>query len=99
MSQTDKRILSVVGLGDAGQLTIPAEFRRALALTGGSTLALVQVGDALVLAPYDDELVAVTERLEAAMAESSSDVDDLNRAAEDARAEIVCEEFGEEEKP
>lgn len=99
MSRTDKRILSVVGLGDAGQLTIPAEFRQALALTGGSTLALMRVGDALVLAPYDNELMAVTERLEAAMDAAPSDVDDLIRAAADARAEIVREEFGEEDKP
>jgi bifunctional DNA-binding transcriptional regulator/antitoxin component of YhaV-PrlF toxin-antitoxin module len=98
MSQTDKRILSVVGLGDAGQLTIPPEFRQALALTGGSTLALVQVGDALVLAPYDKELMAVTERLEGAMDAAPSDVDDLIRAAAEARAEIVREEFGEEDE-
>lgn len=98
MQQTDKKTFSVVGLGDAGQLTIPAEFRRALALTGGSTLALVQVGDALVLAPYDSELMAVTERLEAAMDAAPSDVHDLIKAAEEARAEIVREEFGEEEK-
>jgi bifunctional DNA-binding transcriptional regulator/antitoxin component of YhaV-PrlF toxin-antitoxin module len=99
MSQTDKKILSVVGLGDGGQLTIPVEFRRALALTVGSSLTLVQVGDALVLAPYDNELMAVTERLEAAMDAAPSDVDDLIKAAADARAEIVREEFGEEEKP
>lgn len=68
-------------------------------LTGGSTLTLVQGGDALVLAPYDNELMAVTERLEAAMDAAPSDVDDLIRAAEEARAEIVREEFGEEEKP
>jgi len=44
-------------------------------------------------------LTAVAERLEAAMDAASSDVDDLIRAAMDARAEIVREEFGEEEKP
>lgn len=99
MQQTDKKTFSVVGLGDAGQLTIPVEFRRALALTVGSSLTLVQVGDALALAPYDNELMAVTERLEAALHAAPSDVDDLIRAAVDARAEIVREEFGEEEKP
>lgn len=98
MQQTDKKAFSVIGLGDAGQLTIPVEFRRALALTVGSSLTLLQVGDALVLAPYDDELMAVTERLEAAMDAAPSDVDDLIRASVDARADIVREEFGEEEK-
>jgi len=99
MSEANKKILSIVGLGEAGQLTIPAEFRRSLALTGGSSLALVQVGDALVLAPYDSDLMAVTARLEAAMEAATSDVDDLIRAAADARAEIVLEEFGEQERP
>ena len=99
MTETDRKAFSVVRLGEAGQVTIPAEFRRALTLTGASSLTIGQVGDALVLAPYESELMAVTERLEAAMDGAPSDVDDLIRAAVDARAEIVREEFGEEEKP
>jgi len=99
MPQTDVKIFSVVGLSEDGQLTIPAELRRALALTSDSSLALVQVGDVLVLAPYDDELGTVTKRLEDAMDAAASSVDDLIEAAADARAEIVREEFGDEEKP
>jgi hypothetical protein len=57
------------------------------------------VGDALVLTPYDNELAAVTGRLEAAMAAAASDVDDLVKAAAAVRGEIVREEFGEEENP
>lgn len=56
-----------------------------------------QVGDALVLTPYNNELAAVTGRLEAAMAAAASDVDDLIKAAAAVRGEIVREEFGEEE--
>jgi hypothetical protein len=75
------------------QLTIPVEFRCGLALTGVSSPAM-QVGDALMLAPYDKDLAAVTGRLEALMEAAASDVDDLIEAAADARGEIVREEFG-----
>ena len=98
MAQTDKRLFSVERLGDKGQLTIPAEYRRALALGDDTSLVIMQVGDALVIAPYDEALTATTARLEAAMDAAHSNVDDLIRASEEARAEIVQEEFGLEEE-
>jgi bifunctional DNA-binding transcriptional regulator/antitoxin component of YhaV-PrlF toxin-antitoxin module len=94
MAKTEQRIVSITRLGAKGRLTLPAQYRRALALSGDAALALVQVGDALVIAPHDEALAAVTQRLEAQMHRAGSDVDDLLAAAADARAEIVREEFG-----
>jgi bifunctional DNA-binding transcriptional regulator/antitoxin component of YhaV-PrlF toxin-antitoxin module len=98
MAHTDKRLLSVERLGAKGQLTIPAEYRRALALGDDTSLAIMQVGDALVIAPYDEALTAITARLEAAMDAAHSNVDELIHAAEEARAEIVHEEFDLQEE-
>jgi bifunctional DNA-binding transcriptional regulator/antitoxin component of YhaV-PrlF toxin-antitoxin module len=99
MAQTNKKLFSVERLGDKGQLTIPAEYRRALALGDDASLVIMQVGEALVIAPYDEALTEATARLEAAMDAAHSNVDDLIRASEKARAEMVHEEFGLEEEP
>lgn len=61
--KTEKKVLSLARLSEKGQLTIPAEYRRAHALERDSTLVLVEIGDALVLVPHDDVLSTVTARL------------------------------------
>jgi bifunctional DNA-binding transcriptional regulator/antitoxin component of YhaV-PrlF toxin-antitoxin module len=95
MGKTGQGIFSITRLGANGRLTIPMEYRRALTGSADTTVVLVQVGDALVIAPWDDALAAVAERLEKQMQHAGSDVEDLIAAAGEARAEIVREEFGE----
>jgi bifunctional DNA-binding transcriptional regulator/antitoxin component of YhaV-PrlF toxin-antitoxin module len=94
MRKTKRSSLAIARLGPRGQLTIPAEYREALALSANAALAVVQVGEALVVAPYDEPLAAVTQRLEAQMQQAGSNVEALIAAAAEARAEIVREEFG-----
>jgi bifunctional DNA-binding transcriptional regulator/antitoxin component of YhaV-PrlF toxin-antitoxin module len=94
MRKTKRGSLAITRLGTRGQLTIPAEYRQALALSSDAAVALVQVGDALVVAPYDEALAGVTQRLEAQMQQAGSDVEDLIAAAAEARAAIAREEFG-----
>lgn len=97
MFQPGEKVLSVARLTEDGQITIPAEYRRSLALSDNSAFVLVRVGDALVLAPYDDQLAEVTGRLEAKLSDSGIEVEDLIAATTEARAEITREEFGEED--
>ena len=92
---TNKKLLSLARLSEKGQLTIPAEYRRAHQLERDSALVLVEIGDALVLVPHDEALATVISRLEAALKGAGASTDDLIDAAEEARAEIVHEEFGE----
>jgi len=91
----NKKLLSLARLSEKGQLTIPAEYRRAHQLERDSALVLVEIGDALVLVPHDEALASVTARLESALKGAGASADDLIGAAEEARAEIVREEFGE----
>ena len=91
---SSKKALSLARLSEKGQLTIPAEYRRAQSLERDSTLVLVQIGDALLLVPHDEALFSVTARMEATMRGSGVSVDDLVEAATEARAEIVAREFG-----
>ncbi len=91
---TSKKALSLARLSEKGQLTIPAEYRRAQSLERDSTLVLVQIGDALVLVPHDEALSSVTARMEATMRGQGVSVGELVEAATEARAEIVVREFG-----
>jgi AbrB family looped-hinge helix DNA binding protein len=94
MRKTKQGSLAITRLGSRGQLTIPAEYRQALALSSNTAVVLIQVGDALVVVPHDEPLAAVTQRLEAQMLQAGSDVDDLIAAAAEVRAAIAREEFG-----
>jgi len=91
---SSKKALSLARLSEKGQLTIPAEYRRAQSLERDSTLVMVQIGDALVLVPHDEALFSVTARMEGAMRGLNVLVDELVEAATQARAEIVAREFG-----
>ena len=93
MSTEETSVIAVTQLSERGQLTIPAEYRRAHALGRDSTLVLVDMGEALVLIPHDEALAAVGSRLEAAMRGAGVTVEGLVQAADEARAEIVSEEF------
>jgi bifunctional DNA-binding transcriptional regulator/antitoxin component of YhaV-PrlF toxin-antitoxin module len=96
MVTAESKVIAIVRLSEKGQLTIPADYRRAHALGRDSTLVLVEMGEALVVVPHDEALAEVGARLEAAMFGAGATVEDLVSAAEEARARIVGEEFGEE---
>ncbi len=93
MSAVTEQAFAITQLSSAGELTLPESYQAVL--PRGVTLMVVQVGDALVITPHDKAFAEVTGRLEAALRESGSDVEDLIKAAEEARAEIVREEFGD----
>jgi AbrB family looped-hinge helix DNA binding protein len=93
MGKTKQSRLSIARVGANGRLTIPAEYRRALALSEAGAVALVQVGDALVIAPYDETFREVTQRLEERMHAAGSDVEELIAAAAEARKQIAGEDF------
>ncbi|HSF14049.1 MAG TPA: AbrB/MazE/SpoVT family DNA-binding domain-containing protein, partial [Vicinamibacteria bacterium] len=50
-------------LGEKGQLTIPKEYRRTLALDPGSPIAVVKVGNALLLIPEQVRFRDLCERV------------------------------------
>ena len=94
MEDTEKAAFTVTRVTPGGQITIPPEYRNAENLEPGTPLVAIQIGDALVLAPLDEPLAAVTGRLEAAMKAAGQSIEQLVEAAASARAEIVESEFG-----
>ena len=87
-------VLSIARLSEKGQLTIPAEYRHEHDLDRDSIVAVIRLGDALILAPIDEMLTEITERLVAAMRSAGVTVEELMEETLAARAEIAREEFG-----
>jgi hypothetical protein len=58
--------------------------------------SMIQMGDALILTPVDKMLTEITERMEAAIRGTGVIVEELMKETLVARAEIACEEFGDE---
>jgi len=93
MATVQESIVSITRLSNSGQLTLPDFYQRAL--PHDARLAVIPIGEALVIVPYDDAFASVTGRLESALQERGVSVEELIAAAEEARAEIVREEFGD----
>jgi bifunctional DNA-binding transcriptional regulator/antitoxin component of YhaV-PrlF toxin-antitoxin module len=96
MTTTNTDVLSIARLNEKGEFTIPAEYRREHGLDRDSTIAIIQMGDALILTPIDKMLAEITERMEAAIRVAGVTVAELMEETFVARAEIAREEFGEE---
>jgi bifunctional DNA-binding transcriptional regulator/antitoxin component of YhaV-PrlF toxin-antitoxin module len=96
MTTTNTDVLSIARLNEKGEFTIPAEYRREHGLDRDSTIAIIQMGDALILTPIDKMLAEITERMEAAIRVAGVTVAELMEETFVARTEIAREEFGEE---
>ncbi len=94
MTTTNTDVLSIARLTEKGEFTIPAEYRREHGLDRDSTIAIIQMGDALILTPIDKMLAEITERMEAAIRGAGVTVEELMEETLAARVEIAREEFG-----
>ena len=85
--------VTVLSVGQNGQITIPAEFRKAHALSGGGKVIAVRMGDTLVVAPHDAVLESICQRLEGAMNAAGETVESLNAQTLVERAAIVEQRY------
>lgn len=81
-------LLATTRLGEKGQLTIPKEYRRSLALDAGAPFAVVKVGNALLLIPEQARFRELCDRLAKAFSSHGIEAADVLAALPEAR-EIV----------
>jgi bifunctional DNA-binding transcriptional regulator/antitoxin component of YhaV-PrlF toxin-antitoxin module len=86
--------VSVLSVGQNGQITIPVEFRREHALGRGGKVVAVRMGDALVVAPHDAVLESIAMRLEEAMKSAGQELAAVQAQALAERAAIVRKRYG-----
>ena len=90
----DSSTVAVLHVGQNGQVTIPADFRKEHSLSKGGKVMAIRMGDTLVMAPHDAVLESICLRLEEALKGSKSTVADVQRQALEERAAIVAERYG-----
>lgn len=88
-----KSEVAVLSVGQNGQITIPAEFRKEHALGRGGKVVAVRLGDALVMAPHDAVLESICMRLEEAMKGAGYRPETLKAQALAERAAIVRKRY------
>jgi bifunctional DNA-binding transcriptional regulator/antitoxin component of YhaV-PrlF toxin-antitoxin module len=86
--------IDVLNVGQNGQVTVPVEFRKDVALGKGARLLSVRMGDALVLIPQDALLESISLRLQESMKASGVTVEELKSGIQEQRAEIVEARYG-----
>ena len=91
--------VTVLSVGQNGQITIPAEFRKEHALSGGGKVIAVRMGDTLVVAPHDAVLESICLRLESAMKSAGETVSSLSAQTLVERAAIVEQRYGTRSAP
>jgi bifunctional DNA-binding transcriptional regulator/antitoxin component of YhaV-PrlF toxin-antitoxin module len=88
-----KSEVAVLSMGQNGQITIPAEFRKEHGLGRGGKVVAVRLGDALVIAPHDAVLESICMRLEEAMKGAGYRPETLKAQALAERAAIVRKRY------
>jgi bifunctional DNA-binding transcriptional regulator/antitoxin component of YhaV-PrlF toxin-antitoxin module len=81
-------LLATARLGEKGQLTIPKEYRRSLALDAGAPFAVVQVGNALLLIPEQARFRELCDRVAKAFSNHGIEAKDVLATLPEAR-EVV----------
>ena len=64
MSESLARPLGTIRVGEHGEITVPAAYRKKHKLAKGSEVVLLQLGDALMMVPADVALNQLCQRLQ-----------------------------------
>jgi len=64
MSESLARPIGTIRVGEKGEITVPAAYRKKLKLSKGSEIVLVQLGDALIMVPADVALNQLCQRIQ-----------------------------------
>ena len=83
--------LATTRLGEKGQLTIPKEYRQSLNLDAGSPIAVVQVGNALLLIPEQARLRDLCDRVAQVFSSRGMTADDVVSTLPEARERVYAE--------
>lgn len=82
--------LATTRLGEKGQLTIPKEYRQSLALDPGSPIAVIQVGNALLLIPEQARFRDLCERVARAFSSHGMTAADVLSTLPEARERVYA---------
>jgi len=87
--------LTTARLGEKGQITVPKEYRDALALQPGTPMSLLRLGSGLVLIPEQVRFRELCDRLAHPLASHGIEVQDLLSTLPETRERVVARHYPE----
>lgn len=96
MPESSVRPLGAVHVGEHGEITVPAAYRKKHKLSKGSELILVQLGDALMMAPAEVALTQLSQRLQDILAGEGISTKQALKNLEKIRERHFQEVYGKE---
>jgi AbrB family looped-hinge helix DNA binding protein len=81
-------------IGEKGQLTVPKQFRKDLRLHPGAPVAVLRMGDGLILLPEQQRFDQLCEEITSRLAAGDLKPDDLLASLPDSRQRIYARRYG-----
>jgi AbrB family looped-hinge helix DNA binding protein len=87
--------LTTARLGEKGQITVPKEYRDALALEAGAPITMLQLGSGLILIPEHDRFRQLCDRVAQTFASHGIQAQDLLATLPEARQQVFEHHYPE----
>lgn len=85
--------LATTRLGEKGQMTVPKEYREAMGLGTGAPVAVLRVGDGLILMPEQARFQRLCDSLASALEGAGITEADLQSTLKEARHRVVARRY------
>ena len=85
--------LATTRVGEKGQLTLPKEYRDAIRLEPGATVAVLRVGDALILMPEQARFNALCDSISSALEGLNVTEADLQETLPETRRRLFARRY------
>jgi bifunctional DNA-binding transcriptional regulator/antitoxin component of YhaV-PrlF toxin-antitoxin module len=96
MPESTARPLGTIRVGENGEITVPAAYRKKHKLAKGSEVLLLQLGDALMMVPADVALDQLCQRLQDILAREGISTKQALKNLEKVRQRHFQELYGKE---
>jgi AbrB family looped-hinge helix DNA binding protein len=86
--------LTTTKIGEKGQLTVPKQFRQDLGLGTGAPVAVLRLGDGLILLPEQRRFEQLCEQVSATLTSAGITPGDLLATLPQARNRVYARQYG-----
>jgi len=86
--------MTTTRLGEKGQLTVPKEFRQDLGLGTGAPVAVLRLGDGLILVPEQRRFEQLCERVRLSLTAAGLTSEDVLATLPEARRRVYARRYG-----
>ena len=94
IEQPTLEYITTTKLGEKGQLTVPKQFRDDVGLGTGAPIAVLRLGDGLILLPEQQRFEQLCERIGMALTEAGKTAPDLLATLPEVRQTLYERRYG-----